>query len=360
MVGEKLRPDIAEVSRRWEAYWQGESPRPMIWAGCVKEGEEYRRRIGELTPRYPQRPTDDFEQYARNVLEMKTSCFDYVADEVPCFDLSFGPDQISSFFGQIIEYSDHSQGTNWSKPMEGELEDLLPLLAEDESNPTYRAMIDYHATMARILDGHVVLGGLDYHSNFDAIASMRDPVNACIEMIEKPELMKEALRRVTEAHGRFYDRLHEAGRMAETGTTSWVAAYSAGRYLTLNSDFICMLSPDQVTELVIPCLEQECSVVDHAIFHLDGADAIKHMKSIAALDKIRAIQWTPTSGTPGNGLYWLDLYRDILSTGKGIWMSVNCETVKQLHKELKSNKIIYAVGGTRAEVEDLLRWFDSD
>lgn len=332
----------------------------MVWANCVKEGEGIRRRIGELAPRYPQRPTDDFEQIARNVLELKTTCFDYVADEVPWFDMSFGPDQISSFFGQSIEYSDHSQGTSWSKPMEGELENLIPLLKEDDSNPNYQAMISYHEKMADILDGRVVLGGLDYHSNFDAIASMRDPVNACIDMIEKPDLMKEALRRVTEGHGRFYNRFYGAGRMAEVGTSSWVHAYSAGRYLTLNSDFICMLSPDQVNEFVIPCLEEECSMVDHAIFHLDGPEAIKHMKSIAAIDKIRCIQWTPGAGQEGNGPYWLGFYQDVLSTGKGIYISCGTETAKLLHKELKSNKVIYNVGGTRLEVEEFVRWFDGN
>jgi hypothetical protein len=359
MVGHKLRPDIAEVQTRWEAFWQGESRRPLVWANCLKEGEEYRRKMGELWPRYPQRPTDDFEKHARNVLEVRTTCFDYIADEVPCFDLSFGPDQFSGFFGQTIEYSEDSEGTSWSVPMGLELEDLIPLLAEDDNNSMYRSMLDYHAKMAEILDGRVVLGGLDCHSNFDAIASMRDPVNACIDLIDKPELMKEALERVNEAFKHFYNRFHEVGRMADTGTGSWVSAYSTGRYLTLNSDFICMLSPEQVNEFVIPCLEEETSVVDHAIFHLDGRAAIKHMKSIAAVDKIRAIQWTPSAGDEPNGPYWLDFYREVLSTGKGIYISADTQTARQLHQELRSNKIIYGVWGSREDVENLVRWLDT-
>ena len=360
MVGQKLRPDIAEVQARWEAFWLGESRRPMVWANCLKEGEEYGRKMGELWPRYPLRPTDDFEKQARNLLEVRTTCFDYVADEVPYFDISFGPDQISGFFGQKIEYSDHSQGTSWSVPIEGELEDLLPLIREDENNSFYRTMLDAHATFAGILDGQVVLGGLDYHSNFDSIASMRDPVAACMDLIDKPELMKEALSRINEAYKRFYNRLYEVGRMANTGTGSWVNAYSSGRYVTLNSDFICMLSPEQVVEFVIPCLEEETSVVDHAIFHLDGRDAIKHMKNIAAMDKIRAIQWTPSAGDQPNGPYWLDFYRDVLSTGKGIFIGTDTETARQLHQELKSNKIIYAVSGSREQVENLVGWLDTD
>jgi len=189
---------------------------------------------------------------------------------------------------------------------------------------------------------------------------MRDPMNACMDMLMKPELMKEALKLVTESYKHFYNRFYEEGRMAEVGTSSWVAAYSAAKYLTLNSDFICMLSPSQVDEFVIPCLEEECSVVDHAIFHLDGVDAIKHVKSIAAIEKIRAIQWTPSAGIEPNGPYWLDLYRDILATGKGVYISCSCEFARQLHQELKSNKIIYNVGGSRAEVEDLLQWLEKN
>lgn len=360
MVGEKLRPDIAEVQARWEAFWQGESRRPLVWAICLKEGEEYRQKMGELWPRYPQRPTDDLEKYAKNVLELRTTCFDYVADEVPSFDISFGPDQFSGFLGQTIEYSEHSEGTSWSVPMDLELEDLIPLIREDENNAMYRAMLDYHAKMAEILDGRVVLGGLDCHSNFDAIASMRDPAKACIDLIEKPELMHKALGCVNEVFKRFYNRFYEVGHMADVGTGSWVNAYSTGRYMTLNSDFICMLSPAQVDEFIIPCLEEESSVIDHAIFHLDGPDAIKHMKSVASIDKVRAIQWQPGAGEQPNGPYWLDLYRDILSTGKGIFISVDAETAKCLHQELKSNKIIYHMGGTREEVENLVRWLDAN
>lgn len=358
MIGEKLRPDIAEVQKRWDAYWQGESSRPMVWASCVKEGEQ--QRIGALTPHYPLRPTDDAEAIAGNVLELKTNCFDYVGDEVPAFDISFGPDQFSGFFGQKIEYSDHSAGTSWSVPMEGELEDLLPLITEDETNGFYSRMLEFHRKMAEVFDGRVVIGGLDYHSNFDSIASMRDPVNACIDLMEKPAVVRDALRRVNEEFKRFYNRMYEAGRMANVGTCSWVGAYSTDRYQTLNSDFICMLSPRQVDEFVIPCLEEECSVIDHAIFHLDGVDAIKHIPSITAIPKVRAIQWTPSAGIEPNGLYWLDLYREILATGKGIYISCGCDAARQLHQELKSNKIIYNVWGSRAEVESLVQWLDEN
>lgn len=358
MTGERLRPDIADVRKRWEAFWRFESPRPMVWAWCPKQGEEYTQRIPQISPRYPLRPTDDPEQVARNVLELRTTCQEYVADEVPAFDISFGPDQMSGFLGQTIEYSEHSAGTSWSKAIEGDLESLLPMLQVNENNSFYARMLEFQQVFARVFDGRVVIGGLDYHSNFDCIASMRDPVNACIDLIEKPELMKEALGRVNDAFKRFYNRFYDVAKMAEVGTCSWLGAYSAGRYQTLNSDFICMLSPEQVDEFVIPCLEEECSVVDHAIFHLDGVDAIKHVPSIAAIDKVRVIQWTPTSGLPGNGPHWLELYRDILKTGKGIYISSSVETAKLLHNELKSNKIVYNVGGTRADIEDFVRWLE--
>ncbi len=355
-VGTKLlRPDMADVAKRWEAFWAGESDRPMIWGGITDPvlGAQAESDSESLYPDYPVYPNADFRKIAQNLLKMFQRSQDYVGDGVPYYSPSFGPDQFAAFLGVKIEYSPDSRSTCWSMPLEKELEDIPPL-ALDDSEPMLVAMGKFISTLAEVADGRFVVGHLDFHSNLDTLIAMRGPENFCFDMIEKPELAKMAIDQTVGIYRELMTRFQKLGNMNATGTTSWMPAYSTKLFQALASDYICLLSPEMARKFVIPAIDEEASFCDCSIYHLDGPDAVAHLDDLLSIPKINAIQWVPGDGNQPNGPYWLELYKRILAKGKGIWMDASPETAKAVHAELKSNKIIYCTTGTRAQVTDLV------
>ena len=333
---------MEDVAKHWEAFWAGESDSPMVWAACPKEGME--NRIEVLTPHYPTRPYWNLEKIAGDVEELMTECLEFPGDTVPSFVPSFGPDQFAGLMGVKMNYSSASESTSWSEPMEGELENILPLHIK-EDNPFIQAMDRY-------------ISALDMHSNLDAIAAMRGPENVCIDMIEKPEMLHRAMNDLGRIYEQVYNRYYAFGNMASTGTSAWLSAYSTKKYQGLASDFICLLSPAMANEFVLPVLERELAVVDHALFHLDGPDALAHLDSLLSLKKLHGIQWVPGAGEQGHGPAWFDLYKRILNAGKGLWITAESDVVKVIHKELQSPNIIYCIerAKPKAEIESLISW----
>ena len=351
MIGKNLRPDMDRVGQKWADFWAYKNDKPMVWVTAIKEGK------GELAQSlampYPQRPGSDYAAYAKNVLRQYEECFAMVADEVPVITPSFGPDQFCGFFGQEIGYSNDSSGTSWSIKYEEELEELLPNIKFDPSNYMYKEMIKFHETIAKILDGKMIINTLDYHSNWDAVCSLRDPMYASMDLIMYPEIVKKALDQIADAYDIYYQDMYKAGNMANTGTSCWVPVFCESKYTTVNCDFICLLSPQQGKEFAVDYVARECKSVDHAIYHLDGYDAAKHLPEILKVPQIRAINWVPGSGAEQDTtVYWMKLYEEILSSGKGVQIFTTPKDAIEIHKALKSPNMIYTVwGGMEADMK---------
>jgi len=347
------RPDMDRVAAFWDAFWVGESDRPIVWATCVREGKE--KKAEALRPHYPTRPDEDFKKIAQNVAEMILDCMDYVGETVPAFVPSFGPDQHGGFLGAKINYSPSSDSTDWSEPLTSNVEELLPLTLK-EDNSFLSAMDRYISALAEAAAGRFVVANLDMHSNIDALSALCGPENICMDMLERPEVIERALGDVNRSFVEIYKRYYKLGNMAQTGTSAWLPAYSTKKYTCLASDFICLLSPATARKFIIPALEVELSAVDHALFHLDGPGALPHLDDILSLKKLRGIQWVPGAGAEEPGPAWFDLYKRILGAGKALWVYGEPEMVKVIHKELKSPNVIYNTWGTKSEVESLVSW----
>ncbi len=102
--------------------------------------------------------------------------------------------------------------------------------------------------------------------------------------------------------------------------------------------------------------------MDHCVFHLDGPDALRHIDDILAIDAIDVVQWV--SGAGQKPMWqWTEVLQKIQAAGKGIQVwDITCEQVKQVHKELKPEGVVYCPQGmeSRSEVDDLCEWLEQN
>ncbi len=306
-----LKSEFAPVVERWNDFWAGENPRPMVWGNCIKDTPAVRDLAIEMRPPYPIRMNSDFKKIARNAAVFFRDCAEYVADEVPAYCPSFGADQFAAFLGVNLRYSEVS-GVTWSEPVKGELVDILPLRMSN-NNGAYSAMLRLASDLAEEARGSFVVGNIDLHSNYDALAAIRDPQNACVDLIMHPEQSRAAMEQIDDAYSRFTREYSEAARQDDTGSCGWASAYCKGLSQTVQCDFICVLSPSMANEFVMPYVAREIEVLDHSIYHLDGPEAIAHLDALLALEKLDGIQWVPGAGRPSEAdSRWYELYRRIL------------------------------------------------
>ena len=66
-------------------------------------------------------------------------------------------------------------------------------------------------------------------------------------------------------------------------------------------DTSAMFHPAMFAKFVVPALAEQCEWLDHAMFHLDGHQCIKHLDLLLGIDGLDAIEWTPDPQVPTGG-----------------------------------------------------------
>ncbi len=134
----------------------------------------------------------------------------------------------------------------------------------------------------------------------------------------------------------------------------------AGKFATIQCDFLALLSPELSRRYVIPALEEEASFLDRCTYHLDGPDCLPHLDDILAIKDIDAIQWVPGAGKPLMH-EWMDVLKKCQAAGKGLQMYDihDLETVKKIARELRPEGLMYYVEvPTRDEALQIMDWLE--
>jgi len=260
-----------------------------------------------------------------------------------------------------FHFSQDSKSTNWVEPCVRDWRDAFPLAIRDD-NPAWRHMQELGRQVAAICAGRCLTGVCDLHSNADALSALRGPQNFCLDFYDCPELVGEAMRQVRSLYQPVYQKLYETGGMsAATGTIGWIPFWCAGRYATIQCDFVCMVSPELSRQFIIPALAEEAEFLDHCIYHLDGPGTLPHLDDILSIQAIDAIQWVSGDGQPPMHT-WLDVLKKCQAAGKGLQISgVNFEQIKMLTRELKPEGIVYCVRvDSEKELDAIARWLEQN
>ena len=277
---------------------------------------------------------------------------------MPVWEVGFGPDQYAAYLGGRLDCSSDSPDTTWAIPVVEDWQQSLPLHLDPE-NPAWRAMLRIIETFAQVGEGSFLVAVPDLHSNLDALSALRGPERLLLDLIDTPELIDRAMAQVRATYQKVYEAIFAAGRMGRRGTVGWLPLYSTGRFAPVQSDVICMLSPEHFRRWPLPALDEETAYLDHSVMHYDGPQALRHLEDVLAIPALDGIQWTPGDGAPPV-IEWLDLLKRIQAAGKSVWLWASMDEIREVyHRELQPHLVVYQSSArSEQEAEAFLSWLE--
>ena len=139
----------------------------------------------------------------------------------------------------------------------------------------------------------------DLHGGMDALSAMRGREQLCLDMIERPDTIKNIMETViTPLWFDIYDGMRQPIQEKQIGTSIWLTAWSPGKWYPTSYDFAALISPEMFDEFILPDITAEVAWLDHSLYHLDCPDAIQHLDSLIGIPGLGGIQWVQVPGRP--------------------------------------------------------------
>ena len=288
---------------------------------------------------------DTAEEIARNTF--------YGGEALPDFQVQLGPDQYAGFLGAKIAPVPGSD-TTWANPIVEDW-DEFPVALDKSEDGYFRKAERFIQYVAKNYADKFLIDMFDLHGNMDALSALRGPQDLCYDLIDCPESVLATRQKVDDTYAEVYNMIFNAGKMAQRGTIGWSPVYCAGRSAVIQCDYICMISPAQGKQFVLPAIEREAAFLDRCIYHYDGKEALVHLDNILAIRDIDCIQWVPGAGNP-RSIEWMDLLKKTQKAGKSLWIfDWTAEEIKRHFRELEPNKVAFSLSvDSQDEAEELL------
>ncbi|MFQ6133793.1 MAG: hypothetical protein ACE5R4_17255, partial [Armatimonadota bacterium] len=331
---------------RWIGWWRGEEYERPLMRVTAPNGQRPRR----LPPAssLEQRWTDPDYVAAAHAENMR--CTYWAGEGIPAHVVNLGPSIMAAYLGAPLHLM---ETTTWPDPIVDDWDQYEPHF--DQGNRWWQATKRITEACVEASGGSYAVGITDLGGAEDVISYLRGPERMCLDVLERPEVIKRHLDWVIDLWMRLYDELWAITRRATSGSTGWLRAWSPGRYYPLQCDFSCMISAQMFEDLVIPGLERLTRWLDHSIYHWDGPGALQHLDALLDLPHLDGIQWTPGAGNPTVS-HWPDQLIRIQRRGKLLWLFLSPAEVKRVLEYLSPRGVFIETScGSMQEADDLLR-----
>jgi hypothetical protein len=314
----------SETQRRFEAWWEHRGLLIGMW-GAPDAGRSVHESVAA-----PPRPAALGEVYcdaafraADNHHRLSRSFFPL--DVLPLATTDLGPGSLALFCGARPEFA---EDTVWFHPCWHDVAapEALPPLRFAPENAWWRVTEDILRRCAALARGKYLVGCPDLIENLDVLASLRGAQALLLDLVERPAWVERKLWELNDVWFAAYERIHELIKL-DDGSSAFGAFYlwGPGRTAKVQCDCSAMFSPRMYRQFVLPALTAQCEWLDHALYHLDGTQALRHLDTLLAIGPLDAIEWTPQAGIETGGhRRWHELYRRILAAGKSVQV-VNVE-----------------------------------
>jgi hypothetical protein len=314
------------VQKDWSAWWAGETGRPMIILPTLDT--MIYTDPGEFTTEFLlHKPAADLVRYYQD----RIGGAQYYGDAYPNWVPNFGPGIVSGFLGGPVHPSSE-QKTVWFQVDSPRPYSELHF-RYDPDNAWWRRVLELTDLAVNTWKGRIAVCHTDLGGVVDILASHRTTQQLLLDLYECPDEVIRCTREISNAWLKYYDRIFSAVAPSGRGTTSWVSLLSQGRTYMLQCDFSAMISPRMFEKFVLADLTMLCDNLDHAFYHLDGPDAVRHLDMLISIKTLRGIQWIPGAGRPGPSK-WLPLLKRIRDGGKLCQVFVNAKNALTIAREL--------------------------
>lgn len=310
------KEDWGSAKEAFEAWWEGEVRKPVVQVIAPRgpqpfyDGWDFCRH-----PDNPRRAVENFERWC------SSTYFGSLA--YPNLWINFGAGILAAFLGAEPIFTGQTMWFgNQRRVGISSLREIAD--AELDINNIWWKRVE-QATRAALEahKGKFIVGVTDIGGVLDIVAALRGTAEVLKDIYRDPGGLRDAIGNVTRIWHECYD--HACRLLAEynhEGTSAWMGLWSPGKWYPLQCDISYMLSPSKFEEFVVPHLSEQCSRLDHPVYHWDGPGQLVHMHYLLKLDFV-ALQWVPgaheeLSGNDCGSPRWFELYRRVLAAGKAL------------------------------------------
>jgi hypothetical protein len=315
-------PNFPRIAQRHEAWWHQQVLDRPIFLGSVNSNpyRQVDRGLALLDD-----PTTWLDTKLTDMrLEHR------VGDSLPIVRVDFGAAALGALMGARAEIGSN---TVWTHASINDDWSNCPNWQLHAENLWWQRLQSLTTTAAACAAGRFLVCAPDIGGASDTLLNMRGPESICIDTLEQPQHITEAMEAIFPTWWKVFTYLYEQTLAANSGLVQWLGLWSNQPYLIPTCDLNFLLGPEQFEQLCLPDIAKLARAAGRTVFHLDGPQAARHIDALLGLDELTAIQFTPGEGTP-SALAWVDMFRKIQARGHSVLIVCPPEEVLELCEKL--------------------------
>ena len=315
-------PTFPRIAQRHEAWWSQQSIGRPIFFGSVNSNA-YRQVDRGLDL------LDDAGAWLdAKLADMRTE--HRVGDALPTVRVDLGPAALGPLMGARAESGANTVWTHAT--MDDQWSNCPDWLLHDD-NLWWRRLQVLTERAAEHAAGQYLVCAPDIGGASDTLLNMRGPESICIDTLEQPQRIVDAMDAIFPTWWRAFTFLYERTLARNAGLVQWLGLWSSRPYVIPTCDLNFLLGPAEFESLCLPDIARIAQAAGRAVFHLDGPQAAGHIDALLTLPQLQAIQFTPGESTP-SALAWVDMFRKIQEAGKSVLVVCPPDELIELCRQL--------------------------
>lgn len=328
-----LNKDWENVKKRWEAWWKCEiyDRIPlMVYAPKDNVDVNQLKDIGYESQweHNPEKEWIDADQMIKRVLNMVTRTY-FGGEALPTFDHKW-----SVGYALLYGCNPHfNKNAAWCDPLSVK-DEPYPELVFDRSGHWWNWMLETTKKAAMESKGRYYVRPDWGNSAGDILSTIRGEMQIMLDLADNQAWVKRAAKHLTNDLIKIYEEIWKITDLTGLeGSINYLTCWSPKKTLAFDCDISCMISNDMFKDIFLEPLVDTMNTVEHAIYHLDGPGAIKHLETLLDLKELNAIQWVPGAGKE-DIMQWIPLIKQIQKRGKGVYINTKPHEIEPLMKEV--------------------------
>lgn len=345
----KYKKDIEITKKRLEAFWEN-----GLYDRCTAQLYVHWDKNKQMRARgYPFHGNDsaDFWTDADNIMARYRDYFEnsiFMAEAIPSIFVNLGPGSLAAYLGSAVVLG---KDTVW-----------FDKLINFENNPVIFDRNNKWWQLTKHLTQQILQQGEDEFypiiSDLGGVMDVQGHLRGVNELLLAcacdAENVYEKEKVIMDVWKDCYLELCYDLKCQTNGMMNWLYIWAPGSTYCLQSDLSCNISNDMFREMFLPRIYEQCQYIQYPLYHLDGAQAIKHLDGILQIEQIKAIQWEPGYGG-GEPITHLDLLKRIQKSNKSLVISIKPSDISLAKKELSPEGLCLRVScGNTEEAEIVL------